>query len=105
MAYNQNKQSDVIEKDADGLSIINNAASVLYMRKNNFSAKSGVCPLEGVDDSYFDYKNTRLLEQFISERGKILPRRITGISSKRQRAIKNAIKRARVVALLPFEKI
>lgn len=51
---------------------------------------------------YVDYKNTELLERFISERGKILPRRVTGTSAKNQRKVTTAIKRARIMALLPF---
>ncbi|MBZ5969171.1 30S ribosomal protein S18 [Leuconostoc gasicomitatum] len=51
---------------------------------------------------YIDYKNTELLERFISERGKILPRRVTGTSAKNQRKVTIAIKRARIMALLPF---
>ena len=49
-----------------------------------------------------DYKDTELLKRFISERGKILPRRVTGTAAKNQRKVVNAIKRARVMALLPF---
>ncbi|MEM8602568.1 MAG: 30S ribosomal protein S18 [Cyanobacteria bacterium P01_H01_bin.121] len=49
-----------------------------------------------------DYKDVELLRKFITERGKILPRRITGLTAKQQRALTTAIKRARVVALLPF---
>ncbi len=49
-----------------------------------------------------DYKDVDLLRKFITERGKILPRRITGLTSKQQRDITLAIKRARLVALLPF---
>ncbi len=48
------------------------------------------------------YKNERLLRRFLSERGKIIPRRITGISSKHQRLVCQAIKRARHLAILPF---
>jgi len=51
---------------------------------------------------YVDYKDTELLSRFISERGKILPRRVTGTSAKNQRKVTTAIKRARVMALLPF---
>ncbi|MDR0199247.1 MAG: 30S ribosomal protein S18 [Streptococcaceae bacterium] len=51
---------------------------------------------------YVDYKDVELLERFISERGKILPRRVTGTSAANQRKVVNAIKRARVMALLPF---
>ncbi|HEY4399305.1 MAG TPA: 30S ribosomal protein S18 [Lactobacillaceae bacterium] len=51
---------------------------------------------------YVDYKDTDLLERFISERGKILPRRVTGTSAKNQRKVTTAIKRARIMGLLPF---
>ncbi|BAZ83449.1 MAG: 30S ribosomal protein S18 [Sphaerospermopsis kisseleviana] len=49
-----------------------------------------------------DYKDVDLLRKFITERGKILPRRITGLTSQQQRQLTLAIKRARIVALLPF---
>lgn len=51
---------------------------------------------------YIDYKNTDLLQRFISERGKILPRRVTGTGAKNQRKLTVAIKRARIMGLLPF---
>ncbi|MCT7707319.1 MAG: 30S ribosomal protein S18, partial [Lactobacillus iners] len=51
---------------------------------------------------YIDYKDVDLLKRFISERGKILPRRVTGTSAKNQRMLTVAIKRARVMGLLPF---
>ncbi|MBA2748367.1 MAG: 30S ribosomal protein S18 [Tatlockia sp.] len=49
-----------------------------------------------------DYKDIDLLRKFVTERGKILPRRITGLTSKQQRDLALAIKRARIVALMPF---
>jgi small subunit ribosomal protein S18 len=49
-----------------------------------------------------DYKDADMLRKFITERGKILPRRITGTCAKHQRALAVAIKRARIIALLPF---
>ncbi|MGO4938001.1 30S ribosomal protein S18 [Fundicoccus sp. Sow4_H7] len=49
-----------------------------------------------------DYKDTDLLKRFVSEKGKILPRRVTGACAKHQRALTNAIKRSRIMALLPF---
>ena len=49
-----------------------------------------------------DYKDVELLRKFITERGKILPRRLTGLTAKQQRHLTKAIKRARVLALLPF---
>ncbi len=49
-----------------------------------------------------DYKDIDLLRKFVTERGKILPRRITGLTSKQQRDLALAIKRSRIVALMPF---
>ncbi|MBF2064775.1 MAG: 30S ribosomal protein S18 [Calothrix sp. C42_A2020_038] len=49
-----------------------------------------------------DYKDVDLLRKFITERGKILPRRITGLTAKQQRDLTTSIKRARIMALLPF---
>ena len=51
---------------------------------------------------YVDYKDTRLLHGFIPERGKILPRRISGTCAKHQRLVAREVKRARALALLPF---
>ncbi|MFB8453190.1 30S ribosomal protein S18 [Enterococcus faecium] len=51
---------------------------------------------------YIDYKDIELLKRFISERGKILPRRVTGTGAKNHRKITVAIKRARIMGLLPF---
>jgi len=52
--------------------------------------------------THIDYKDVDTLKKFISERGKILPRRVTGTSAKYQRMLTKAIKRARQVALLPY---
>ncbi len=70
-------------------------------RKQYFRRKK-VCRfcVERIDD--IDYKNTDMLRAFISERGKIIPRRISGVCSPHQRRLTTAIKRARHVALLPF---
>ena len=61
-----------------------------------------VDPFAGDKINQIDYKDVSLLKKFISERGKILPRRVTGTSAKAQRKLTNAIKRARIVALLPY---
>jgi small subunit ribosomal protein S18 len=53
---------------------------------------------------YIDYKDVKLLQAFIAENGKIMPRRLTGVTSKQQRKLSEAIKRARNLALLPFTK-
>lgn len=60
------------------------------------------CPLTGPSAPKIDYKDIKLLSRFISERGKILPSRITSVSAKKQRLLSRAIKRARNLALLPF---
>lgn len=49
-----------------------------------------------------DYKDIELLRKFITERGKLLPRRITGLTAKQQRDLTTAVKRARILALIPF---
>ncbi len=56
--------------------------------------------LEKID--YIDYKDVKLLSQFLTERGKIIPRRISGLNAQNQRRITEAIKIARIMALLPF---
>lgn len=60
------------------------------------------CPLSSKGAPAIDYKDINLLSRYISERGKIVPRRITGVSAKKQRELSTAIKRARLIALLPF---
>jgi small subunit ribosomal protein S18 len=60
------------------------------------------CPFSGKNAPKIDYKDTRLLQGFMSERGKIVPSRITAVSGKKQRELGQAIKRARQIGLLPY---
>ncbi len=60
------------------------------------------CPFSGPNAPVIDYKDVRLLQGFVSERGKIVPSRITAVSGKKQRELAQAIKRARHVGLLPY---
>ena len=60
------------------------------------------CPFSGPDAPKIDYKDSKLLGRFVSERGKIVPSRITAVSAKKQRELTRAIKRARFLALLPY---
>ena len=60
------------------------------------------CPFSGPHAPKIDYKDVKLLQRFISERGKIVPSRITAVSSKKQRLLAQAIKRARFLGLLPY---
>jgi small subunit ribosomal protein S18 len=72
------------------------------LRKNKRFFKRKVCYFTVNKIDHIDYKNLDVLKRFITERGKILPRRITGTSAKYQRQLTRAIKRARNIALLPF---
>jgi small subunit ribosomal protein S18 len=67
-----------------------------------FVKKKKECPFTASNVKSIDYKDIETLRQFITERGKILPRRITGVSFFHQQLLKKAIKRARYMALLPF---
>lgn len=60
------------------------------------------CPFSGPNAPRIDYKDVKLLQRFLSERGKIVPSRITAVSTKKQRELARAIKRARFLALLPY---
>ena len=60
------------------------------------------CPSSGANAPAIDYKDVRLLQGFVSERGKIVPARITAVSGKKQRELAKAIKRARHLGLLPY---
>ena len=71
-------------------------------RANNFRKRKKVCIFCADKIDYIDYKDTAKLKKFISERGKILPRRISGTCAKHQRELNTAIKRARQAALLPY---
>ena len=72
------------------------------MGRKVFFRRKKICPLSGPNAPKTDYKDLKLLQRFVSERGKILPSRITSVSHKKQRALAAAIKRARNLALLPF---
>ena len=67
-----------------------------------FFRRKKTCPFSGDNAPKIDYKDVKLLQRFISERGKIVPARITAVSNKKQRLLANAIKRARFMALLPY---
>ncbi|MBP9022351.1 MAG: 30S ribosomal protein S18 [Spirochaetes bacterium] len=71
-------------------------------RGRNSRFKKKVCKFCHNKDMVIDYKKSDILEKFLTERGKILPRRITGTCAKHQRHIALEVKRARMIALLPF---
>lgn len=86
---NQNQEKDEFLK----ISLVNQGISIKRNR---------VCPLHEIADKDIDYKNLELLNKYISERGKIMASRITGVCLKKQRKLAKAIKRARNLALLSF---
>ena len=67
-----------------------------------FFRRRKVDPFSGANAPKIDYKDVKLLQRYISERGKIVPSRITAVSQKNQRELARAIKRARFLALLPY---
>lgn len=67
-----------------------------------FFRRRKTCPFTGPNAPEIDYKDVKLLLRFTSERGKIVPSRITAVSTKKQRELSRAIKRARFLALLPY---
>ncbi len=67
-----------------------------------FFRRRKTCPFSSDQSPKIDYKDVKLLQRFLSERGKIVPSRITAVSAKKQRLLAQAIKRARFLALLPY---
>ena len=72
------------------------------MARRPFTRRKKSCPFSGPNAPVIDYKDTKLLSRFLSERGKIVPSRITAVSAKKQRELSRAIKRARTMALLQY---
>ncbi|MBP9693360.1 MAG: 30S ribosomal protein S18 [Alphaproteobacteria bacterium] len=74
----------------------------MSMIKKPFFRRRKSCPFSGPDGIKIDYKDVRTLSKFISERGKMMPSRITSVSAKKQRELATAIKRARYLGLMPY---
>lgn len=72
------------------------------MAKKTFFRRKKICPFSSNNAPEIDYKDTKTLQRYISERGKIIPSRISAVSSGKQRELATAIKRARFLALLPY---
>ena len=72
------------------------------MKRRGGRRRKKVCVFCGKENNEIDYKDVNKLKRYVSERGKILPRRITGNCAKHQRALTVAVKRARHVALMPY---
>src|SRR5260370_33682612 len=86
--------------------------STQRLRRKNIMAEAGArrpffrrrktCPFTGPNAPKIDYKDSKLLMRYVSERGKIVPSRITAVSAKKQRELARAIKRSRFLGLLPY---
>lgn len=71
-------------------------------RRSSFFRRRKSCPFTGSNAPKIDYKDVKLLTRYTSERGKIVPSRITAVSAKKQRELAKAIKKARFLALMPY---
>ena len=71
-------------------------------QRRPFTRRRKSCPFSGANAPKIDYKDVKLLQRYVSERGKIVPSRITAVSAGKQRILAKAIKRARFMALLPY---
>ena len=95
-SYNNTTKGPDSDDNFLKISLVNQAVFVRKRRK---------CPLKNIPLSEINYKNLKLLNKFLTERGKIIPSRVTNVSMKKQRAIGNSIKIARQLALLsPIDK-
>lgn len=72
------------------------------MKRRTIRRRKKVCVFCSEENNLIDYKDVNKLKRYVSERGKILPRRITGSCAKHQRALTVAVKRARQIAILPY---
>ena len=67
-----------------------------------FFRRKKTCPFSGPEGIAIDFRDTKTLNKFVSERGKIIPARISAVSAPKQRKLAQAIKRARILALIPY---
>jgi small subunit ribosomal protein S18 len=72
------------------------------LARRPFFRRRKTCPFSGANAPKIDYKDVKLLQRYVSERGKIVPSRITAVCAKKQRELSKAIKRARFMALIPY---
>ena len=97
-----NERTEVVAEETTAPAAERTESAPQRMQRPNRNRRKKVCTFcaDGID--YIDYKDTKRLQKCTSERGKILPRRISGTCAKHQRQLTLAIKRARHIALLPY---
>ena len=102
MSYRSDRADRSDRNGGDGDYRRGGGAGAAAGARRPFYRRRKSCPFSGPNAPKIDYKDVRLLSRFLSERGKIVPSRITAVSGKKQRELANAIKRARFLALLPY---
>lgn len=91
-----------VQAEQSGQGNTHNQNRMMQMVKRQFFRRKKSCPFSGKNALKIDYKDVRLLSRFVSERGKVIPSRISSVSTKKQRELATAIKRARYLALMPY---
>jgi len=102
MSYNRRENNSKRNHGNDGDAAKGGAASPM---RRQFFRRRKTCPFSGPHALKIDYKDVRLLQKFLTERGKIIPSRISAVSIKKQRELAVAIKRARFLALLSYVSV
>lgn len=97
--YDRNARQNDINSGGNYANNYNDEQQI--QRKQQYFRKRK-CPFTGDDALLIDYKDVRVLSKFLSERGKIIPSRVTSVCFKKQRELSQAVKRARFLALLPY---
>lgn len=104
-SFNKNKNNKTNANTTQSGHTEEGFIKVSLVNQSVFIRKKKSCPLRDIPLAEINYKNLRLLNKFLSERGKIIPSRITNVAVKKQKAVANAIKRARHLALIsPVKK-
>jgi small subunit ribosomal protein S18 len=102
MSYGGNREGGGRDRDRGGDREGGGRGGDRDATRRPFFRRKKTDPFSGANAPKIDYKDVKLLQRYISERGKIVPSRITAVSNKNQRQLANAIKRARFMALLPY---
>ena len=102
MSYGGNREGGGRDRDRGGDREGGGRGGDRDATRRPFFRRKKTDPFSGANAPKIDYKDVKLLQRYISERGKIVPSRITAVSTKNQRTLANAIKRARFMALLPY---
>jgi len=104
MAFTPNRRESNTRRNSTTSNDAGRGGAASPMRRQFFRRRK-TCPFSGSHALKIDYKDVRLLQKFLTERGKIIPSRISAVSIKKQRELAVAIKRARFLALLPYVSV